>query len=116
MLSKAERFQKFLDALRDARCASSADEAVELLANTLNASEDQWSGIPFNPASWASDGRMYPPQADSVRAVEGRPDLRRYRSRAHNTFIAENGAIEIHGVARSSVIFQKAGCDGRGVW
>lgn len=116
MLSKAERFQKFLDALAEAPCASSSDEATAQLAASLNATEDLWSGVPFNPESWASDGRMYPPQHDSGRAVPGRPDLRRYRSRAHNTFIAANGATEIQAVAGGAVILQKTGCDGRGVW
>ena len=57
---------------------------------------------------------MYPPEDDSARVVEGRSDLVRYRHRGHNTFIRENGAIEIRDLA-GAVLFAKAGADGRGV-
>lgn len=67
--------------MRSARPASSAEQALELLASVLNQVEDELSGIPFQPERWQNDGRMYPPLADSARDVEGRPELTRYRSR-----------------------------------
>ena len=89
---------------------------MALLAATLDAVEDELSGVPFDPSKWISDDRMYAPQADSARAVEGRPDLVRFRSRAHNTFVRDNGAIEIRATHDDAVIFRKPGADSLGVW
>jgi hypothetical protein len=59
---------------------------------------------------------MYPPQPDSIREVDGHPQVRRFRSRAHNTFIGDNGSIEIQTAADKEALFNKPGKDGRGVW
>ena len=113
--SRERRFREFLGQLGAASPASGFDEARQLLAETLNAVEDAMSGVPFDPSRWQSDGRMYPPQDDSERAVPGYPDVRRYRSRRHNTFIATNGALEIRTV-EGEVLLTRAGADGRLVW
>jgi hypothetical protein len=112
MLSKKERFQIFLQRLKEAKCPDSAAAALALLSDTLNSVEDEFSGIPGHPEKWETDGRMYPPQEDSVRNVPGRPSLRRYRSRAHNTFIGQNGSIRIETI-EEKLLFEKPGCDGR---
>ena len=39
------------------------------------------TSIPYDPANWMTDGRMYPPQPDSKKAVSGRSDVTRYRSK-----------------------------------
>jgi len=114
-ITKAQRLLEFLRRLRWAAPASNAEEALDLVARTLNAVEDELSGTPFDPSAWQTDGRLYPPQMDSRRAVPGRQDVTRYRSRSHNTFIAENGAIEIQTID-GVVLLSKAGADGASVW
>ena len=114
-ITKARRLVEFLRRLRWAAPPSNAGEAFELIVRTLNAVEDEFSGAPFDPSAWQTDGRLYPPQIDSQRVVPGRGDVTRYRSRSHNTFIAENGAIEIQTI-EGHVLLSKPGADGRSVW
>lgn len=113
---KDERFREFLQRLGSAPAASSFDEAYQLLCDVLNAVEDELSGLPCNPESWETDGRMYPPQADSMRDVPDCDDVKRFRSVAHNTYIAANGAIEIQEVRGGVVVFRKDGSNGQRVW
>jgi hypothetical protein len=112
--TKAERFAEFLRRLGAAPAASDFDEAYRQLCDILNAVEDEMTTIPFDPANWQNDSRMYPPQMDSLRAVPGRSDVRRFRSRSHNTLIAINGAIAIRDLS-GRAIFSKPGADGRTV-
>lgn len=114
-VSKAKRLLEFFRRLNDAPAAHSAEEALDLIAATLNSTEDDFTDIPFDPEKWQSDGRMYPPQPDSRRQVPDWPSVTRYRSRNHNTFIAANGAIEIVEV-NGPVILRKAGADGKHLW
>jgi hypothetical protein len=114
-VTKAERLAEFLRRLQRAEPAANAAEAFALLASTLNAVEDELAGAPYAPTSWQTDGRMYPPQPDSSREVVGRPDVTRYRSRAHNTFICANGAIEIRTID-DVILVSKPGADGHSVW
>lgn len=78
--------------------------------------EDELTDIPFNPGLFRSDGRMYPPQEDHAHAVDGHPEVTRYRSSGHNTFLGSNGAIEIRRIRGGHVDLAKHGADGRGVW
>jgi hypothetical protein len=110
--TKTERFAEFLRRLAAAPAASSFDEAHRQLSDILNAVEDAMTSIPFDPANWQNDGRMYPPQLDSLRAVAGRSDVKRFRSRSHNTLIGINGAIEIRDLS-GRTIFSKPGADGQ---
>lgn len=112
--SKDERFTEFLKRLAEAPPVGTSDEAFKLLSDTLNEAEDELTDIPFNPETWQTDGRMYPPQEDSARDVPSRDDLLRYRSKAHSTYIRANGAIEIRDSA-DALIFAKNGMDGKGV-
>ena len=86
------------------------------MTSTLNEVEDELTGIPYNPESWATDGRLYPPLPDNRRPVSEHPDVVRWRSRGHNIYIRTNGAMEIVQVAGGAVAFRAPGQDGRGVW
>lgn len=109
--SKEERFAEFLARLAVAAPARSAGEALRRLNEILNQVEDELSEISYAPQQWQTDGRLYPPRADAARDVPGRKDLVRYRSKAHHTYIRDNGAVEIHD-AEGAIIFSKAGADG----
>jgi hypothetical protein len=114
---RAERLKEFFTHLGALPAASSIAEARAQLERTLNAVEDEMSGAPYNPALWRIDGRMYPPQDESLRLVPGRPDMIRLRTLAHNIRVRENGAIEISEIQPDgeAVVFAKPGADGRGV-
>jgi hypothetical protein len=114
MVSKQERLKEFYRRLAASAAANNVDEALELIGLLLNAVEDELSGVPYDPASWQNDGRLYPPLPDSVRPVEGLPGVKRLRSFRHNTFVAANGAIEIRTID-GTLEFSKAGRDGKGV-
>jgi hypothetical protein len=116
--SKTDRLKVFFERLRVAEPARNHDEALDLLATILNAVEDEMTSIAFSPTRWQTDGRMYPPQVDAVRDVPDFPNLKRYRSIGHNTFIADNGAIEIAvppPTDGGTTVFSKCGSDGKHV-
>ena len=114
MKEKQERFRLFLRTLADAPAVANRDEAYELLAGTLNQVEDEYSGVPYAPDQYLNDARMYPPQQDALRGVPDRPDWVRYRSRGHNTWITDQGAIRITTTQGSEVVFEKRGLNGSG--
>jgi hypothetical protein len=116
MVDKEQRLKEFVERLDRADRASSGEEAYELLVTTLNATEDALTGIPFDPDNWRNDGRMYPPQQDSAREVPGHPEITRYRSFKHNTWIRTNGAIRIEERESGSCLLNKPGRDGKEVW
>jgi len=89
------------------------DEARRQVADILNAVEDDMTSIPYDPTFPLNDGRMYPPQDDSKRVVPGRPDVTRYRSRAHSTLIGDGGAIRIVELTSNAIVIDKPGADGR---
>jgi hypothetical protein len=112
MLSKQQRFELFLSALQSAPAVNSEVAALFLLAQTLNSIEDRYSEIPYNPVLWMSDGRMYPPQADSRRLTQNIV-ISRYRNRAHNTLIGNNGAIQIIDIRTGAILLNKLGANGQ---
>lgn len=112
---KSERLSEFYERFGKAPPSSSFDEVYGLFVTLMNAVEDEFSGVPYDPARWQTDGRLYPPQIDSIRDVPDRPFVKRFRSKSHNTFIGTNGAVEIYDMFRQEVVFVKLGSDGRGV-
>ena len=114
--SRTERLQEFLNRLEQAPAADSAEAAFQQIESILNAVEDEMTEIPFDPDSWMTDGRMYAPRRDNERDVPNQTNVKRYRSRSHNTFIGTNGSIEIQeigGGRRTKVVFSKPGADGK---
>jgi hypothetical protein len=111
--SKEERVAMFLSRLGQAPAASTAAAGFRLVCETLNAVEDEHSGVPYNPSAWLDDGRLYPPQDDHARALSDGVTV--YRHRAHKTFVGANGAIVIWDITRRAVVFSKRGEDGKAV-
>lgn len=112
IVNRALRLEEFMRRMQLAQPAASAPQALDLLSSTLKQVEDELSGIPPQPDQWQNDSRMYPPQPDHARDVEGRLDLTRYRSRGHNTWIGANGAILIQTVHDEKIELDKQGADG----
>jgi hypothetical protein len=119
MLTPPERVAVFLKRLDASPPAKNPDEARTLLADALNAVEDDFSGVAYDPEKHLTDGRLYPPQEDSRREVPGRSDVVRYRARAHNIWIASNGAIRIERIGKTGqspvCCLDKPGADGKTV-
>jgi hypothetical protein len=118
VLPKSQRLLLFLDRLRDAESAVDHDAAMALLSSTLNGVEDEFSGVPYNPEEPGTDGRMYPPTERFRFPGWGHPGVRCYRQVAHATFVADNGAIQIHGRKGNELrqlLIEKPGSDGRRV-
>jgi len=112
MLAIQKRLKIFLERMKVEPPGNSANKALALLSDVLNAVEDEFSGVPYNPRLPKTDGRMYPPLEDSVRRVPAHPSLKRYRHVNHNTFIGKNGSIRIETIS-GKVLLDKAGADGR---
>ncbi len=110
-LSKAARLTEFYDRFQSAPPCANATDALQQLCAILNAVEDEFSGVANQPDNHRSDGRMYPPQDDAAREVDGRSELTRYRSRAHNTYISSDGAVLIM-TTSNKVLFSKPGSSG----
>lgn len=115
-ISKEDRLAEFLRRLERAPSAKTFEEAFSQICNILNEVEDEFTAIPNRPENWQTDGRLYPPQLDNVRTIPDKDAIKRFRSVGHNTFIGENGSIEIEVVESKKVIFSKAGEDGRKVF
>jgi len=114
---KGQRLDEFFRRMEAASPAGDFGSAYELLCATLNEVENEMTDIPYNPDSWMRDGRLYPPQTDSMTDVKGFDGVRRFRSLNHLTYIAANGAIEIQqGRKVWGSVFKKAGIDGFHVW
>lgn len=93
--SKAERLQEIFNRLNAAPAVATYEEAYTVLCDTMNAVEDELTDIPYNLATWMTDGRLYPPQLDNRREIEGKAGSYRFRSRLHVTTIGADGSIEI---------------------
>ncbi|HEY3856666.1 MAG TPA: hypothetical protein VGO67_19955 [Verrucomicrobiae bacterium] len=102
----------FFKKLKAAPSASSADEASRLVVETLNSIEDEFSGVPYRPENWRSDGRMYPSREDSLVKFPERPSLLKYRNKGHYNYIGPNGSIRVE-TLDGKILLDKPGQDGR---
>jgi hypothetical protein len=112
----AVRLREFFARLGRHEAFTSFEDAYLGLIATIEAVEDELTGIPNKPETWKTDGRLYPPERDHWFAVPSYPDVTRMRTKGHNVFISANGALEIQVAGTRAVIFSKAGADGRKVW
>jgi hypothetical protein len=116
--SKQERLSEFFRRLANAQPASSFEEANRLISSTLNAVEDELSGLPNDPTRWKELGRLFPPQNDKQREIV-KSTIWRVDSLRHCTFIGSNGSFEIRDIfprnGRIVLHISKPGQDGRRV-
>lgn len=110
------RLEEFFRRLSAWPACHSRDAAYAALVTTLEAVEDELTGIENRPENWRTDGRLYPPEADHSFPVPGSAGVVRMRTKGHNVFISINGAIEVHSVSGNQFVFLKLGADGKGVW
>jgi hypothetical protein len=115
-LPKYRRLEELVRRLLALAPMADHDTARRAINETLNAVEDELSGVPFDPNNWRTDGRMYPVQDDNAFDVDGHPDVTSYLSVAHETLVRANGAFEIRGRTTKVVVLAKPGSDGKGVW
>jgi hypothetical protein len=117
MATKAERLVEFFRRLAAAAPADTAEAALALIRDTLNAVEDELSGVDYD-ADLATmqmpSARMYPPLPDSERPSIIR-DTRCFRARFHDIFVANNGAFMIRHHHSLRVELSKPGADGNEV-
>lgn len=109
MATLQERVAEFYRRLGSAPAVNSADEALALLARTLDEVEDEMSGIPKKtpaPPPRKPDGRMYPPQSDFIlrHSADGRITA---KTRGHMIEISADGCITIRNKRTKDVEFRK---------
>ncbi|MFC4312412.1 FG-GAP-like repeat-containing protein [Steroidobacter flavus] len=106
-MTRQERLQEVYRRLETQR-ATTAEEAQAQLNKTLEAVEDQFSGVPKNPnPGLKPDGRMYVPQADNIkRLADG---TIRATTRGNIVEYGPDGSITIIDRATLQIVFQRAG-------
>jgi RHS repeat-associated protein len=109
-LSIPERLKEYYRRLNEAPLATSADEAFDLISETLHQVEDDLSGIVRSnppPPPNMSDGRMYPPLKDyTTRHPDGSITA---RTRGHTIEIDANGGFRIINRRTNSIDISKLG-------
>jgi hypothetical protein len=112
-LGKMQRLAIFKERLLAAPPVRNLNAARALLEKVLNAVEDEYSGVPFNLADSAYDGRMYPPLDDNRKIMSMAPQVERFKSAGHFVFLGGNGALKIVLRSNDTVFLDKSGRDGR---
>lgn len=103
-----ERLREYFKRLGEQPKAANADEALGQVSRTLNAVEDELSGVVRKdppPPPNMPDGRMYPPLADNiVRNADGSISA---RTRGHTINCGADGSITITNRKTGNVDFHK---------
>ena len=76
--------------------------------------EDAYSGVPYDPANWMIDGRMYPPH-DDFEQPSPVAHAALFHTVGHRVWFADNGAIlfEVRkGEKAGRIELDKAGANG----
>jgi hypothetical protein len=103
-----QRLELFFKRLMDAAPAASAEEALALVCRLMEEVEEELCPVPKQtPAPTDFTGRMYPPQADRIRLMEG--GILRANTRHHRIFCRPSGAIDIWHVPSKKHILSKTG-------
>ena len=107
-IGQSQRLSIFFSRLRSAPSARSADEALELLAKTLDAVEDAYSGVEkVAEPGLKYAGRMYAPRADNItRLADGSIKA---VTRGHDILFGPNGSIRLFARKTGELVFSKLG-------
>ncbi|WP_239339326.1 hypothetical protein [Frankia sp. CiP3] len=106
-LSLPERLAVMYHRLNELPPATSAYEALAQLNATLEAVEDEFSGVPKNPnPDLKFDGRMYPPREDFIRRA---PDGGLIAlTKGNRIEISPTGSITIYSRRTNEVVYSRA--------
>ncbi|WP_239313885.1 hypothetical protein [Frankia sp. Cj3] len=106
-LSLPERLAIMYHRLNELPPATSAYEALAQLNATLEAVEDEFSGVPKNPnPDLKFDGRMYPPREDFIRCA---PDGGLIAlTKGNRIEISPTGSITIYSRRTNEVVYSRA--------
>ncbi|WP_037078057.1 hypothetical protein, partial [Pseudonocardia spinosispora] len=107
-LSLGQRLAEVYRRLDLLPAATSADQAVTQLNDTLTAVEDEYSGVPANPNPGLKfDGRMYPPREDFMtRTLEGAITA---TTKGNVIHASPNGALRIPSRRTGEAVYRRDG-------
>jgi hypothetical protein len=105
----AERLEIFFQRLKAAQPASSAEEALTLVCRLIEEVEDELCPLPREnpPPRLRFTGRMYAPEKDRVRRLEGGQLVA--TARRHRIYCQPSGAILIRDVHNNAIVLTKDG-------
>ncbi len=107
-MEQHERLKIFFDRLRTAPACASAEDAVRLICRLIEEVEDEFCAVPRStPPPITPTGRMYPPQADSMRRLNS--GHIRVRTSGHVILCGPDGTIRIENTRKRLVEIIKPG-------
>lgn len=112
-MDKVARLNLIFQGVAALPAAATAQAAKAQLDQEINRVENLHSGVPYNPPSWATDGRIYPAQDDNRKKPTHPKAALEYVHKQHRSQFGANGAIRIIEIHTGNVVFQKAGADGQ---
>ncbi len=112
--SRSERLALFFAVLLDLPALHTQAEAKYAFDTALNVIEDRFSGVPYSPGTWMTDGRMYPANED-FRRRSNVDCVAVYYHRAHASYFGSNGAIRVseRRTAQPAILADRPGADGK---